>query len=197
MNLTSRTLVSPPLRLAGREELRHTRGRCRTDVLGGASGDRSHQRRIAKMRNIDRNEQLRRSERDSGVPIQRLNSGAVRTRGKQSAQQIDQEGQPEAFGPPEGSSIPAIAGWDGCRVPSDFAASRRHRLPGLFGHADLTHCRFAGRHVEHDGDRRLGWHAIAIGLFPTTRSAPPGAGISGRVLHMTMPTQSAFAAWSA
>ena len=26
--------------------------------------------------------------------------------------------------------------------------------------------------------------AIAIGLFPTTRSAPPGAGISGRVLHI-------------
>ena len=34
--------------------------------------------------------------------------------------------------------------------------------------------------------------ATAIGLLPTTRSAPPGAGISGRVLHMTMPMQSAW-----
>ena len=32
--------------------------------------------------------------------------------------------------------------------------------------------------------------AIAIGLLPTTRSAPPGAGIRGRVLHMAMPMQS-------
>jgi hypothetical protein len=39
--------------------------------------------------------------------------------------------------------------------------------------------------------------AIAIGLFPTTRSAPPGAGISGRVLHITMPIQSSAAAFSA
>ena len=36
--------------------------------------------------------------------------------------------------------------------------------------------------------------AIAIGLLPTTRSAPPGAGISGRVLHIAMPMQSASAA---
>ena len=36
--------------------------------------------------------------------------------------------------------------------------------------------------------------AIAIGLLPTTRSAPPGAGMSGRVLHMAMPMQPACAA---
>jgi len=37
-------------------------------------------------------------------------------------------------------------------------------------------------------------NAIAIGLLPTTRSAPPGAGISGRVLHIAMPMQPASAA---
>ena len=35
--------------------------------------------------------------------------------------------------------------------------------------------------------------AIASGLLPTSASAPPGAGISGRVFDMTMPTQP----WSA
>src|ERR1700760_2842126 len=39
--------------------------------------------------------------------------------------------------------------------------------------------------------------AIAIGLLPTTRSPPPGGGISGRVLHIAMPMQSAAAACSA
>ncbi len=39
--------------------------------------------------------------------------------------------------------------------------------------------------------------ATAMGLLPTKASAPPGAGISGRVLHMTMPIQSAAAACSA
>ncbi|MCY1176138.1 hypothetical protein D9M73_163990 [compost metagenome] len=39
--------------------------------------------------------------------------------------------------------------------------------------------------------------AIAIGLLPTTASAPPGAGISGRVLDMTMPTLPARASVSA
>ena len=32
--------------------------------------------------------------------------------------------------------------------------------------------------------------ANAIGLLPTMASAPPGAGISGRVFDITMPTQS-------
>ena len=35
--------------------------------------------------------------------------------------------------------------------------------------------------------------AIAIGLFPTTRSAPPGAGMSGRVLHIAIPAHPAEA----
>ena len=38
--------------------------------------------------------------------------------------------------------------------------------------------------------------ATAIGLFPTTRSAPPGAGIRGRVLHIAIPTQPAAVACS-
>ncbi len=36
--------------------------------------------------------------------------------------------------------------------------------------------------------------AMASGLLPTTRSAPPGAGINGRVLHMARPTQFSSAA---
>ena len=35
--------------------------------------------------------------------------------------------------------------------------------------------------------------AIAIGLLPVIASAPPGAGISGRVFDITMPTQSCSA----
>ena len=31
--------------------------------------------------------------------------------------------------------------------------------------------------------------ATAIGLLPTSASAPPGAGISGRVFESTIPTQ--------
>jgi hypothetical protein len=39
--------------------------------------------------------------------------------------------------------------------------------------------------------------AMASGLLPTTRSAPPGAGISGRVLHIATPMQSFLASCSA
>jgi hypothetical protein len=38
---------------------------------------------------------------------------------------------------------------------------------------------------------------MASGLLPTTGSAPPGAGIIGRVLAATMPTQPARGAASA
>ena len=37
------------------------------------------------------------------------------------------------------------------------------------------------------GSSRVGT-AMASGLFPTTGSAPPGAGMSGRVFAMTRPT---------
>ncbi|MNY40672.1 hypothetical protein D3C86_1754300 [compost metagenome] len=38
---------------------------------------------------------------------------------------------------------------------------------------------------------------MAIGLLPTTRSAPPGAGIKGRVLENAKPTMPAAANWRA
>ena len=106
---------------------------------------------------------------------------------------------PKPFGPPRGSSIPAIAS-DGSDValPSDFAA----HVVGIAcpAFSAIRILPIAASLVAMSSTMGIGpsdGPAIAIGLFPTTRSALLGAGISGRVLHMTMPTQSAFAAWSA
>ena len=106
--------------------------------------------------------------------------------------------RPNPLGPAAGSSMPAIASvasvvglpslrtaqFAGMAWPA-FSASRI--LPMAASLVAISSTSGIGPSLGI---------AIASGLLPTTRSAPPGAGISGRVLHMAMPMQFCSVAWS-
>jgi len=99
--------------------------------------------------------------------------------------------RPNPFGPAAGNSMPLIAAAgsvvglpsasiaQSCGMGCPAAAARR-----IFPMAVALSAMSAST-----GNSPVEGSATAMGLLPTMASAPPGAGINGRVLDSTMPTQ--------
>src|ERR1039458_6536974 len=99
--------------------------------------------------------------------------------------------RPKPFGPPDGSSMPAIASV-GLVVGEPSAVTAQLAGIGLPAFSAMRILPIAASLVAMSSTigivPAVGME-MARGLLPRTRSAPPGAGINGRVLHMAIPTQ--------
>ncbi len=197
-SLTVGALAPTPFRLAGgKERLDAGRALAVTDALGGGGGLLAEPVGIAEMRDVDGDEEVRAVVGYGEVAIERAHLRAEGALREQAAHQVDQEGQAEPFGPAGRQQHP------GDRFRSDRLSGRLLRSPprsaGLY-RRPFRPCGSCPSLLRwwpcraRPECRRPQASAIASGLLPTTRSAPPGAGINGRVLHIAMPMHPACAA---
>ncbi len=107
--------------------------------------------------------------------------------------------RPKPLAPPIGSSMPLMASFGSVvTVPAASVAQSPGMLsPEAAARRILPMAAWLVAMSKLRGLPEAVGSAMATGLLPTRRSAPPGAGISGRVLLMTTPTLPLAAARSA
>src|SRR5215470_8525535 len=98
---------------------------------------------------------------------------------------------PNPFGPAAGSSMPLIAAAGSVvgRPSASTAQSAGMLLPAAAARRILPIAVALKAMSTSTGNSPADGSAMAIGLLPTSASAPPGAGSSGRVFDNTMPMQ--------
>ena len=127
--------------------------------------------------------------------IQRPDCGTEGATGQRAAQQIDRHRQPEAFrsGRWQQHAVDRIRWRSGRLAASIGRPALGNRLPCACAKRILPIAVALIAMSTTSGSPLADGKAIAIGLLPTTRSAPPGAGISGRVLEKAKPIMAACA----